>query len=124
MRHARIKNISKDTFKEILEEAIKVSFNFHIDEKGTEKNPNWITRSKSDLTFEQAWDLIKDYSPHNVIIFRNESYINNNLNDYWEFGSCNIASNGYGEVFIFIDVSPKEAEKIFQKYDLEVEFYG
>jgi hypothetical protein len=57
-------------------------------------------------------------------IYRNQEYLTGNPEDnYWEFGGCNIASNGYGDVFIWIQVKPKDAEELFNKYDLKVEWY-
>ena len=46
------------------------------------------------------------------------SYLSNNEKDYWEFGACNIGSNNYGDVFIWICVDVDVAEDIFDKFKL------
>ena len=122
MERAVIKNLPSD-FKPILDDALKVSFNYWIDEKGTKDHPSIWRREPSKLSYEEAYEIISNAKPHWVITFRNHSYFNLNEPDYWEFGGCNIGSNDYGEVFIWIQVSVKEAEKIFQKYNLEIERY-
>ena len=122
MKHANIKNIPANP-KEILDYALSKSFDFWVDEKGTEKHPSVWTREPSDLSYEEAFDIIQANKPHWVFSFRNESYITKNGEDYWEFGGCNIGRNDYGEVFIWIKVTIPEAYKIFEKFNLEINEY-
>ncbi len=105
----------------IFKDALAASYNNHIDELGTKENPSCMSRSSSNLTFNDAWNLIEPYKPHFVCMWREDSYFGDY--DHWEFGACNIAENGYGSVFIFINVKPEDAEKIFEKYKLKKEYY-
>lgn len=122
MRHGKIKKLPAD-IKPILDDAIKVSFNHWIDEKGTADHPSVWQRKPSKLSYEEAYEIVKTNKPLWHIIFRNMSHLSDHEDDYWDFGGCNIADNDYGDVFIWIQVSVNEAEKIFQKYDLEVEYF-
>lgn len=109
--------------KYILLEAIDLSFDFWIDEKGTIDNPSVGQRRPSKLTFDEAYELINNHKPHWLASFRNLSYISNNIQDHWWIGGCNIGANGYGEVFIWIHVSIEDAESLFKKWNLEIEWY-
>jgi hypothetical protein len=120
MKHATVKNLPLDV-KPILDDALRVSFNHWIDEKGTEDNPGVWFRRPSKLSYEEAYGVIKGAKPLWHIVFRNMKYLSEVEDDYWDFGGCNIGSNDYGEVFIWIQVSVEEAEKIFQTYNLEIE---
>jgi hypothetical protein len=122
MKHAIIKNIPENP-KEILDYALSKSFDFWVDEKGTEKHPSVSTREPSDLSYAEAYQIIQANKPHWVFSFRNESYITKNGEDYWEFGGCNIGRNDYGEVFIWIKVTIPEAYEIFEKFNLEINEY-
>jgi len=122
MKYAIIKNIPVNP-KELYDYALSKSFDFWIDEKGTEKHPSVWRREPSDLPYEEAYKIIQANKPHWVISFRNESYLMKNGVDYWEFGGCNIGSNNYGEVFIWIKVSIAEGYKIFEKFNLEIKEY-
>jgi hypothetical protein len=118
MNHANIKNIPKNP-KEIFDLALDKSFKYWIDEKGTADNPGIIQRRLSNLSYEQAFSIIQENNPHWTIHFRNESRLNMER-DYWEFGGCNIASNGHGEFFIWILVDTEESIKIFEKFNLQI----
>jgi hypothetical protein len=120
MKYAKVKNLPKKP-KEIFDEALKVCFNSWVDEKGTADHPSVWRGEPSKLSYEKAYDIIEKSKPLWRIIFRNISYISLKEPDYWEFGGCNIGKNDYGEVFIWIQVSLEEAEKIFEKYNLEIE---
>ncbi len=109
--------------KQIFDDAIKVSFKYWVDEKGTLKNPSVWKRELSDLNVEEAWNIIKMNKPHNVIYFRDMEYLNDEEINYYDFGTCNISSNVYGEIFIFINVYVKEAQEIIKKYNLKEEWY-
>lgn len=122
MKHAIITNIPDDP-RELYDYAKLRCYNFWVDEKGTEKNPDICTRCASDLTYEEAFAIIQGNRPHWVISMRNDSYFNTNEKDYWEFGGCNIASNGYGEVFIWIQVDVDVAQEIFDKFGLMIDEY-
>lgn len=122
MKHGIIENIPNNP-KEILDAALFVSYENWVDEKDTIKNPSVFQRKPSSLTYEEAFKLIQSSKPHWVISYRNDSYINPKLQDYWEFGGCNIGSNEYGSVFIWIKVSLEEAEILFEKYKLKVDWY-
>lgn len=115
MKHAVIDNIPNNP-KEIMDYALSKLFDNWVDEKGTEKNPKIHQRKPSDLTYEEAFKIIQDNKPYWTISFRNNAYFKQE--DYWEFGGCNIGDNDYGEVFIWICVNIKEAEKIFKKFNL------
>jgi hypothetical protein len=117
MKHSVITNIPQNP-KEIMDEALKISFNNWIDEKGTKDNPGVWKREFSKLTYEEAYDIIQNNKPHWGICFRNMSYISSKEEDYWEFGGCNIGKNDYGEVFIWIKVKVEDALKIIKKYNL------
>ncbi len=119
MIHSRVVNLPKNP-KEIYDEALQVSFHNWVDEKSTINNPGYTRRAPSKLSYEDAFEIIQKNKPHWVVSFRNMSYISNDA-DYWEFGGCNIGSNDYGEVFIWIQVTPEEAHKIFEKFNLKVE---
>lgn len=124
MKQGRVINLP-DSPKHIFEDAISMGAEYHIDEKGTPDNPGIWQRQTSKLTFDEAFDLIQPYKPHWVCIFRNESYITNRPDDdHWDLGGCNIASNGYGDVFIWIRLTPNIAEQLFVKYNLITEWYG
>lgn len=122
MKHAIIENIPVNP-REIYDYAKSRCYNFWVDEKGTEKNPSVWTRSDSDLTYEEAFDIIQRNKPHWVISMRNISYLSTSEKDYWEFGGCNIASNNYGEVFIWIQVDVDVAHEIFEKFGLLINEY-
>lgn len=122
MKHAIIENLPTDP-KSIFDLALSKSFTSWVDEKGTKDNPIIFQRKPSNLTYQQAFKLIENNKPHWVVSFRNKSYISSKEKDYWEFGGCNIASNNYGEVFIWILVDIKEAEQIFKKFDLKIKSY-
>jgi hypothetical protein len=110
--------------KDLLLDAIDLSFDFWIDEKGTVDNPGIAQRKPSKLTFDEAYELINNHKPHWLASYRNLSYISDNMQDHWDIGGCNIGSNGYGEVFIWIHISIDDAESLFKKWNLEVEWYG
>jgi hypothetical protein len=110
--------------KELLLEAISLSTLWWIDEKGTADNPGLWQRRPSKLTFDEAYDIINNHKPHWLASFRNQSAIFDNHEDYWDIGGCNIGSNNYGEVFIWIQVPPKEAEELFKKWNMEIDWYG
>jgi hypothetical protein len=115
MKHANIKNVPYNP-KEIYDYALSKSFENWIDEKGTKDNPGTYQRKPSKLNYKEAFNLILHNKPHWVISFRDGSLWNEK--DYWEFGGCNMASNSYGEIFIWINVDVNEAEKIFTKFNL------
>jgi hypothetical protein len=118
MRHNTVVNVPTDP-KQLMLDAIEVSFRHFVHERSTESNPSAFVRAQSSLTFEQAYDLINPYNPHWVIMFRNEEYWTGNSDDnYWEFGGCNLANNGYGEVYVFIRVKEDRARELFEKYGL------
>lgn len=121
MKHAVIKNLPKNVEK-LFGEALLKSFNSWIDEKGTEDNPEIWRRMPSKLTYKEAFEIVKENKPHWTVSFRNMKYLTGEQ-DYWEFGGCNIGSNDYGEVFIWIQVDAESAEEIFEKYKLEIEWY-
>ena len=118
MIHSRVVNLPKNP-KEIYDDALKVSFHSWIDEKGSTKHPGVWKRERSDLSYDDAFEIVQKNKPHWVVSFRNMSYISND-EDYWEFAGCNISSNDYGEVFIWIQVKPEEAHKLFEKFKLKV----
>jgi hypothetical protein len=120
-RHANIQNLPSDP-KEIFDYALSKSFDSWVDEKSTIDNPGYATRRPSKLNYEEAYNIIEANKPHWVISFRNASYVSNE-EDYWEFGGCNIGSNDYGEVFIWIKVKIEEALKIFEKFNLQINEY-
>lgn len=122
MKHGVIDNIP-DNPKEILDYAKSKSFNFWIDEKGTKKHPGVWTREESELSYEDAFKLIQNHNPHWVFSFRNISYLEKNGEDHWEFGGCNIGSNDYGKVFIWIQVKVDMSLKIFKKFNLNIKYY-
>ena len=122
MKYARVINMPKNP-KKILDDALEVSFNHWIDEKGTAKHPSVWTRHPSDLTYEEAFKIVQANKPHWVTLFRNISYFSLKEQDYWEFGGCNIGGNDYGEVFIWIQVEPTIAEEIIKRHNLEIEWY-
>jgi hypothetical protein len=120
MRHANISNIPSNP-KEIFDYAITKSFKTWVDEKGTEKHPRHTTRELSDLTYEEAYEIIQNNKPHWVISFRNNSYFGDE--DFWEFGGCNIANNSYGDVFIWIQVEESVGLEIINKFNLKINKY-
>jgi hypothetical protein len=122
MKHARVINMPKNPY-DLFKEAIELGSEYHIDEKGTKDHPSIAQRQPSKLLFDEAFEIIKNAKPHWVCIFRNISYLSDKEDDYWDLGGCTIAENDYGDVFIFIIVKPDVAEKLFEKYKLEVEWY-
>lgn len=121
MKHAIIKKLPKNV-KKLFAEALEKSFHSWIDEKGTKDNPDVWRRRASKLTYEEAFNIIKDSKPHWVVSFRNMEYLTGEP-DFWEFGGSNIGSNDYGEVFIWIQVDVNSAQEIFKKHKLIVEWY-
>lgn len=124
MKHANIINLPKNRNEvaEIYSDALNVSSDIWIDEKNTIDNPIF-TRKPSKLNYKEAFDLIAKNKPHWVVSYRNDSYINAQLDDYWEFSGCSIQENDYGDVFIFIKVPIEKANAIFQKYNLQVSWF-
>jgi len=122
MKHAIINNLP-DNPREIMDYAKERCYKFWIDEKGTKKHPDIAVRASSDLSYEEAFDIVQNNRSHWVVSFRNMTYFNANEKDYWEFGGCNIAPNDYGEVFIWICVDVDVAEAIFEKFGLVVDKY-
>ena len=120
MKHAIINNIPKNP-KDILDDALKISFNSWVDEKGTKDNPDVWRRNPSKLSYEEAFKIIQKNKPHWVISYRDMTIYNED--SYWEFGGCNISSNDYGEVFIWIQVKIDDALDIFKKYNLKIKEY-
>lgn len=120
MKHAIITNIPKNP-KILYDYALNKSYNHWIDELNTEENPTFA-RKLSKLNYEQAFEFIQNNKPHWVISFRQNSFFGEK--DYWEFGGCNIGSNDYGDVFIWILVDVDIAEEIFNKFNLEKEEYS
>lgn len=121
MKHARINNIPSNP-KEIMDYALSKSYNNWIDEKGTLDNPSLWKREPSNLTYEEAYEIIQNNKPHWVISFRNNSVFGSEI-DFWEFGGCNIGDNPYGEIFIWIQVEVPIAIEIFNKFGLTIDFY-
>lgn len=123
MKHAQISNIP-DSPLEILLEAKNVSFNYHIDELWSKDNPDSWKRKPSKLSFEEAYELINPYNPHWGILYRDQEYITGGREkSYWEFGGCNLGTNGYGTVYMFIQVEVDKAEEIFKKHSLTINKY-
>jgi hypothetical protein len=122
MKYARVINMPENP-KGILDDALEVSFNHWIDEKGTSDHPGVWQRMPSKLTYEEAFKIVQANKPHWVTLFRNISHLSLKEQDYWEFGGCNIGSNSYGEVFIWIQVEPAIAEEIIQRHNLKIEWY-
>lgn len=120
MKHGIIKNIP-DNPKEILDYALSKCFKTWVDEKGTKKHPGHWSREKSDLSFEEAFDIIQNNSPHWVFSFRNHKELFDN-DDFWDFGGCNMGGND-GIIYIWIYVSVEDAEEIFKKFNLETKYY-
>lgn len=120
MKHAIIKNIPYNP-KDIYNYALSKSFDTWIDEKGTKDNPVVWQRKLSKLSYEDAFFIILENKPCWTISFRNGSLWNEE--DYWEFGGSNLSSNSYGEVFIWVKVNIKDAEEIFEKFNLIKEEY-
>lgn len=121
MKHAIINNIPKNP-KKLYDKALKQSYHSWIDEKGTKENPNVWRRSASKLSYEEAFKIIKNNKPHWVISFRNNSALFDEK-DYWEFSGCNIGSNDYGDVFVWIQVDAHIAEEIFKEFNLQINEY-
>lgn len=119
MIHNIISNIPINP-KEIYDYALSKSFLNWIDEKDSKDNPG-ISRKPSKLSYEEAFQHIQNNTPHWVISFRDNSSWHQE--SFWEFGGCNIGSNDYGSVFIWINVKIKEAEKIFKKFNLKQNVY-
>lgn len=120
MIHKRILNIPHNP-KKIYDYAKTKAFDFWVDEKGTKDNPGVWQRKTSKLCYEDAFDLILHNKPHWVIFYRDRSLWNEE--SYWEFGGCNIGSNSYGEVFIWINVSIEDGDEIIKKFKLQIEEY-
>lgn len=123
MKHAIIKNIPKNP-RILYDYALSKSYHFWVDEKGTLNNPGNCKRQPSKLTYEEAFDIIQKNKPHWVISFRNISVLSIREKEYWEFAGCNISSNDYGEVFIWILVDVDVAEEIFKEFNLIKDEYG
>ena len=85
MKHCVIDNIPKDP-REIMDYALSKSYDFWVDEKATKKHPSYSQRKRSDLTFEQAYEIILNNKPQWTMYFRNISYVSKKEKDYWEFG--------------------------------------
>jgi len=120
MIHARVINLPQNP-KEIFDAALEKSFDFWVDEKGTQNNPGVIQRRHSKLTYEEAFTIVQKNQPHWCVHFRNNNYLSSFEDDYWEFGGCNMDSYRNGEIFIWIKVKPTEAEEIFNKFNLKTE---
>lgn len=119
MRYSQVINFPPNP-KEIMDEALSKSFNWWVDEKGTKDHPSVWRRQPSKLSYEEAYKIILNSKPLWGIHFRNISSISNMEDDYWEFGGCNLRNNDYGEVYIWIQVSVEEGNKIINKYKLRL----
>lgn len=119
MKYEIVKNIPYNP-KEIYDYALSKSYDWIIDEKNTKDNPTF-SRKISKLGYEDAFELILSNKPHWTISFRNNSEFGDK--DYFEFGGCNISSNSYGCVFIWILVDIDVAREIFQKFNLKTKKY-
>jgi hypothetical protein len=121
MKYSIVTNIPQNPLT-LYTEALSKSFYHRIDEKGTVDNPNQWRRSPSKLSFGEAFKIVQENNPHWVISYRNMSCLSGEP-DYWEFGGCNISSNEYGEVFIWIHLSIETALELFNKYNLTTKDY-
>jgi len=120
MLYNSVINVPKDP-REIFEYAKSKSFHSWIDEKGTKDHPDIWQRKLSTLTYEEATTIIQNNKPHWVILYRDMTYLTGGREpSYWEFGGCNLKSNDYGEVFVWVQVSHEESMKIFKKFGLEI----
>jgi len=123
MKYSIVDNILSNP-REIYDYAKSKSFKFWIDEKGTVSHPDIWQRKPSDLSYDVAFEIIQNNKPHWVISYRDMEYLTSGKeNSYFEFGGCNISSNNYGEVFIWIYVSIEESKKIFDKFNLKLHNY-
>lgn len=120
-KHGIIKNLPKNP-KEIYDRALEKCYKHWVDEKYSTKNPGYA-RVLSEVGYEEAFELIENFHPHWVISFRNESYISEDYKDHWEFGGCNIQNSDKGTLFIWILVDVDVAERIFEEFDLEINWY-
>lgn len=108
-------------FKQIMDDAIsRQGVTVHVYEKGTKKFPSYLKRERSELSYEEAWTLLKeDPKLHKVMIYRDLSWLENDKS-YWDLGCSNISSIPYGEVFIFISIPTEIGYKIVNKYNLKM----
>ena len=74
MKYARVINMPENP-KGILDDALEVSFNHWIDEKGTSDHPGVWQRMPSRLTYEEAFKIVQANKPHWVALFRNISHL-------------------------------------------------
>lgn len=120
--HGIIEN-KPTNFKPILDRALELSFESWVDEKGTEKHPDVWKRNRSNLSIDEAYNIIKDNKPLWGIHFRNEGYIIEGGEDYWEFGGTNIKDFNNGMYYVWIKVSLNNADTIFEEFKLIKKFY-
>lgn len=122
-QQGRVTNVPEKP-RELYDYARERSFVTLIDEKKRENNHGYA-RTPSDLSYEEAFHIIENNKPHWVISFRHASYLSTLEEDYWEFAGCSIGRVPipYGDVFIFIKVSPEIAREIFEKFSLKYEEY-
>lgn len=104
----------KDNQKEVFDYAIKKAFTHRVDELGTKNNPNFVQRKRSQLSYEEALDLILNADPHCTY------YLRTMEPDwpYYEFGVNNTNTKEFGSVFIWIECSIEEGLKIIEKFNL------
>lgn len=107
-------------FKQIMDDVItRDGVKVFIYEKGTSQFPSLFKRERSNLSYEQAWSLLKDDPKlHKVMIYRDLSWISKD-ESCWDLGCCNISSIPYGELFIFISIPPSVGYEIIEQYNLK-----
>jgi len=121
-KHGMIANLPADP-REIFDFARTLAFHTRVDEKGTQKNPGIWMKQLSDLSYEEAFEIIQENHPSWSIHFRNISELVKGEEDYWDFGGCNLSSNSYGEVFLWIYLRVEDAEEVFRRFNLEKKYY-
>ena len=108
---------SRKDIKEILDYAKSLTTHFWVDEKGSKKHPDIQQRHTSELTIDEAYNLMKDTQCLWAAHFRDMK--GNMDDDYWDFGGTTIERIEYGELFIWIQLSKEEANKVIKKFNLK-----
>jgi hypothetical protein len=114
IRHNHIYNVPEDQAGQFIEDCLGLEHRLFIEKLNCKES---FIRQKSDLTLDEARDLIFNSSIKYFSFILRKSFSKNPKGDfYWEFCGSNLTE--HGEDFLWIEVEEEDGYKLVEKYNL------